>query len=237
MSGQKARQALERFTCFGQHLIRAVRLDRPETPDPLDLGRLQDWKDLVASGFSDRVFCRRHARTREAALSLLYRRGVDRHFSQALPRCRKDRVGYRRDNRGCPTFTHSARGLSTLNNVDFDLRRLVPAQHLVGVKIGLFDPTIFECDLAIERRRRAEDDAALNLRPYSIGVDHSAAVHRAYDAPHTYRAVLRNLNFGNVRHIGSEHELQGDATANPLGQWLSPARFSSGKFKNNFGAG
>ena len=71
MSGQNDRQALERFTCFGQHLIRAVRLDRPETPDPLDLGRLQDWKDLVASGFSDRLFCRRHARTREAALSLL----------------------------------------------------------------------------------------------------------------------------------------------------------------------
>ena len=46
----------------------------------------------------------------------------------------------------------------------------------VLIEIGLLDAAILERDLTIERGRDAEDDGALNLRPYGIGIDHGAAV-------------------------------------------------------------
>jgi hypothetical protein len=36
-------------------------------------------------------------------------------------------------------LTHSARRLETLDDVDLDRQRLIDAQHLVGVEIGLLD--------------------------------------------------------------------------------------------------
>jgi hypothetical protein len=48
--------------------------------------------------------------------------------------------------------------------VDFDGRRLVHAQDLVGIEIALLDTAVLQRDLAIERRCDAEDDRALDLR-------------------------------------------------------------------------
>jgi hypothetical protein len=44
-------------------------------------------------------------------------------------------------------------------------------------------------DLAIERRRDAEDDRALDLRPDGIGIDDGAAIDRAHDPTDANRAI------------------------------------------------
>ena len=92
------------------------------------------------------------------------RGGVDRQLAQALAGCRKDCVGHSGDDGRGPGLAHSARRLGTLDNVDLDGRRLVYAQHLVGIEIGLFDTAVFERDLAIERRGDPEDHGTLDLR-------------------------------------------------------------------------
>jgi hypothetical protein len=47
--------------------------------------------------------------------------------------------------------------------VDLDRRRLIDAQDLVGVEVGLLDTAVLERDLAMERRRDAEDDRPSDL--------------------------------------------------------------------------
>jgi hypothetical protein len=59
---------------------------------------------------------------------------------------------------------------------------------LVGVEIGLLDTAALQRDLAIERRRDAENDRALDLRLDGVGIDNGAAIDRADDAPDTNRA-------------------------------------------------
>src|SRR6202040_1505816 len=86
-------------------------------------------------------------------------------------------------------------------------------------------------------RGDAEHDRALDLRPDGIGIDDGAAIDRADDTPDTNRTILRYFNFGNVRHIGSEDELDGDAAAAPFWQRLSPAGLFRGKLEDSFGAG
>ena len=51
-----------------------------------------------------------------------------------------------------------------LDDVDLDGRRFVHAQHLVAVEIALLDAAVLERDFAVQRRRDAEDDRALDLR-------------------------------------------------------------------------
>src|SRR4051794_11125974 len=113
---------------------------------------------------------------------LLPRRRVDRQLSPAVARCRKKRLCPRRSDGRSPGLTHSARRLETLDDVDLDGRRLIDAQDLVSIEVGLLDTAIFESDLAIERRRDAEDDRALDLRPDGIGIDDGAAVDGTDDA-------------------------------------------------------
>src|SRR6266851_10386623 len=132
---------------------------------------------------------------------------IDRQLSQTLAGCRKDRVGDGgNDGRG-PGLAHPARRLEILDDVDLDRRRLIHAQYLVGVEIGLLDTSVFDGDLAIERRRDAEDNRALDLRLDSVGIDDGAAIDRADDPPDTNRAIPRHFDFGNLRHVGREGEL------------------------------
>jgi hypothetical protein len=55
-------------------------------------------------------------------------------------------------------------------------------------------------------------------------------------APDTDASVLRYFDFGDVRHVGREDELEGDAAPDPFGQWLSPAGLFRGKREDRFGA-
>src|SRR6266403_36725 len=162
---------------------------------------------------------------------------VDRQLSQALASCRKDRVGYCRDDQRSPGLAHSAWWLRTLDDVDLDGRRLIDTQDLVGIEVGLLDTSVFEGDLAIERRRDAEVDRALDLRPDGVGIDDGAAIDRADNAPDTNRPVPRHFDFGNLRHIGREDELDRDAAADPFRQRLSPAGLFCGKLEDSVGEG
>ena len=89
---------------------------------------------------------------------------------------------------------------------------------------------------AVERGRDAEDDRALDLRLDDIGIDHDAAVDRADDAPDANRAILRDFDLGDLRHIGPEDVLDRHATADPFRQRLSPAGLFRGKLEDSFGA-
>ena len=79
--------------------------------------------------------------------------------------------------------------------------------------------------------------AALDLRPDGVGIDDGAAIDRADDAPDANRAVLRHFDFGDLRHVGREDELERDAAADPLRQRLSPAGLFRGKLEDGLGAG
>lgn len=128
------------------------------------------------------------------------------------------------------------RRLGAMHDVHLDDRRLVHPEDFVCIEIGLLDASVLEGDLAIERRRDAEHDCALDLRLDGVGIDHGAAVHRADDAPHANRALFRHFDLGNLRQIAAEDELQRDATADPVGQRLSPPGFFRGLREDGFGA-
>ena len=98
------------------------------------------------------------------------------------------------------------------------------AQHLVGIEIGLLDTAVLQRDLAIERRRDAEDDRALDLRLDGVGIDDGAAIDRADDAPDANRSVLRHFDLGDLRQIGREDELDGDAAADSFQATAVPSR-------------
>src|SRR4029077_21273965 len=93
-----------------------------------------------------------------ASRPLLQRGGVDRQLSHALGGCGEDRVGDGRNDGGGPGLAHAAGLLGAADDVDIDRRRLVHAQDLVGIEIALLDAAVLERDLAVERRRDAEDD-------------------------------------------------------------------------------
>src|SRR5213594_2320200 len=89
----------------------------------------------------------------------------------------------------------------------------------------------------MKRRSDAEDDRALQLRSDGIGIDDGAAIDRTDDAPDTNRSVLGHLDFGNLRQIGREYKLDGDATTDPFRQRLSPAGPCRRELEDGLGAG
>src|SRR5690349_13086771 len=142
---------------------------------------------------------------------------IDWKPPQALAGCGKDGVGHCRDDSRSSRLADSARWILTLNDVNFDSRRLIDTQHFVSVEIGLLHTSIFEGDLAIERCRKAEHNSALYLCAHGIGIDNSAAIDCAHDAAHTHRSIPRYFDFSNLRHIGGEGVLDRDAAADSFG--------------------
>ena len=100
------------------------------------------------------------------------------------------------------------------------------------MEVALLDAPILEGDLAIERRRNAEHDRALDLRLDRVGVDDSAAIDRADHAPHAHGTVLRHFDFGNLRHVGREDMLERHAAADSVREPLSPPGLFRGKRKD-----
>ena len=64
-----------------------------------------------------------------------------------------------------------------------------------------------------ERGRDPEDHGTLDLRLYGVGIHDRTAIDRADDTPDADLAILRHLDFGDLRHIGPEDELERDAAA------------------------
>jgi hypothetical protein len=106
---------------------------------------------------------------------------------------------------------------------------------LISIEVGLLDAAVLERDLAVKRRSDSENDPALNLRSDDIGIDDSAAINRADDTPDTNRAVLRDFDFGDMRHVVGEGVLDRNTTANPFGQGLSPAGLLCRELEDGFG--
>jgi hypothetical protein len=79
----------------------------------------------------------------------------------------------------------------------------------------LLDTAVLQRDLAMERRRDAEDDCALDLGADGVGICDGAAVDRADDAADANRSV--HFDLGDVRHVGPETAI---ATLKPLAHTL-----------------
>src|SRR5258708_32318439 len=88
----------------------------------------------------------------------------------------KDGVSDCRCDRRRSGLADAGRGFGAWHDVYFDLRSLVDAYHRVIVEIGLLDFAVLQRNFAIERRAQPEDDSALNLGFYGIGINHTAAI-------------------------------------------------------------
>ena len=122
----------------------------------------------------------------------------------------------RRDDGRGPGFPHPAGGFGTLDDVNFDCRRLAYPNDSVAIEVGLLDSAVFQRDFTIQSGRDAEDRGALDLRPDGIGINDGPAVDRADDPLDPDRPILRDFDLGHLRHVVLEGELKRDAPANPF---------------------
>src|SRR5512142_2366037 len=86
---------------------------------------------------------------------------ADRQTPDSLSGSREERVA----DRGCDgrdtRLAAARRRCLARHDVHLDLRHLVHPEQLIVVEVALLDATRLDGDLALERCRQAEDDAAL----------------------------------------------------------------------------
>src|SRR5439155_9173034 len=141
--------------------------------------------------------------------------------SHALAGHCKNCVGERgRDGRHAG-FARAAHAFFARDDVRFDLRHFVHAQHRIIVKIPLLHASFLECDFAIKRGGEREHSAAFNLRADGVRVHHRPALDRPYDAVHSHPAVFGNRRFDHVRKKTSERFMHRDAATASFGDRLS----------------
>ena len=102
-----------------------------------------------------------------------------------------------------------------------DARRLGQAQHPITVEVALLHLAANERDVAPERRRQSEENAALDLLIDDVRVHHLSAVDDAGDAVNGELAVCHG-DFGDLRHVGAVAFHQRDALMVSGGR-LTPA--------------
>ena len=152
-------------------------------------------------------------------------RAVDRQPAQRHAGRGVDRVAQSRRPRRDAGLADAAGRLAALDDMDFDLRRLVDAQHPVVVEVRLLHPALLDGDLAVERGGEAEDEAALELRRDGIRIDGDAGIDRAGDAPQMHLALLVDLGLDHGGDEAAERRLHAHAAADPRRQRLAPAGF------------
>ena len=99
------------------------------------------------------------------------------------------------------------------HDVHLDGRHLVDAQERVVVEVRLLDHAVLQRDLAVQRRRQPEADAAFHLRANVVGVDRDAAIDGAHDAIDAELVVLVDRHLRDLRDHGAERLVHGDAAA------------------------
>src|SRR6267154_3641279 len=119
---------------------------------------------------------------------------VDRKFVQPYSSSRSDGVANSRWRRGGAGFADSARRLIVPNQMNLDGRSLVDPQHAVIVEIALPHAALVDRDLTIERRRQPEDQAALQLRDDSVGIDGDPGVDGRNEAPYVDLSIWVNFD-------------------------------------------
>src|SRR5262245_24827054 len=110
----------------------------------------------------------------------------DRQLANPFARRCEDRIGERRHHARGSRLADPAGRLVALHQIDVDLRRLVDAQHSVVAEVGLLDAAVLDGDLAIERGRKAEYDAALHLRANGVWIDLDSTIDGAPDVGRIY---------------------------------------------------
>src|SRR5580704_6302784 len=152
-----------------------------------------------------------------------------RQLPHALTRRRKNGVRNRRRNARRARLADSSRRFSALDDMDFDFRRLIDAQHSVVRKVALLDATVLDRDFPKQRSCSAEDHSTLDLGFDRPRVHSHPAVDSAHNTVHGHLAIL----YRYLRHrayVAAERVQHRYATALPLRQRLAPPR----SMRNNF---
>src|SRR5215831_8992715 len=113
-------------------------------------------------------------------------------------RC-EDRIGQRWHHTRGPRLADPAWRLRILHEHDVYSGHLVDAQHPVVAKVGLLDAAVLDCDLAVERGRQTEDDAALHLRANRVWINLHTAVDGAPDVDRIHGAILVDADLDDLR--------------------------------------
>src|SRR5258706_4281039 len=129
---------------------------------------------------------------------------IDWKFAQPYSGGRGDRVANSRWPGSGAGFADSAGRLLVPDQMNLDSRNLVDPQHAVIVEIALPHAALIDGDLAIERRRQPEDQAALHFRDDGVGIDCDPGVDCGNDAPHVNLAVCINFDLGDGRDEACE---------------------------------
>src|SRR5260370_16754088 len=138
---------------------------------------------------------------------MFHKAGIDLHLGQAPARGGKDGVGDRGNEGLWPGLTHPAGRLRTLDDVYLDGRRIVDAKHLIGIEVRLLHPSVLERDLAIQRRRSAKGDPALDLRLYRVGIDDRADIGCTNHASNADGSGFPYLHLTPHPHLPPAHTL------------------------------
>src|SRR4051812_1231709 len=109
---------------------------------------------------------------------------ADRQLADALAAGREDRISERGHHTRGARLADAAGRVRILYQVHVDARRLVYAQHAVVAEVRLLDAPVLDGDLAMQRGRQTENDAALHLRSNGVGIDLNPAID---DAPYVRR--------------------------------------------------
>ncbi len=117
----------------------------------------------------------------------------------------------------------AARILAALDDVHFDVRNFIDAQHAVVVEIGLLDPSLVDGDLVVKSSRELEDQPALQLRYDRIGIDRDAGIDRRGHTAQINLAFLVDLRLDDRGDETAERRLDADAAANARRQGCAPA--------------
>jgi hypothetical protein len=79
------------------------------------------------------------------------------------------------------------------------------------VEVALLDTSVLQRDLAIERGRQTENDAALHLRANRVRVDRETAIDDADHACGGYRAMLPCGDLHDLRDEAAESRAECDS--------------------------
>src|SRR5436853_3979572 len=97
-------------------------------------------------------------------------------------------------------FPKAAGIIATRHEIDFNLRHVTHAEHLISVEIGLLNRAVLNRNRAVKGCAQAIGDRAFTLRLSAVGIDDHAAIYRGEHALDLGRAIgfrgnLRNLSY------------------------------------------
>jgi hypothetical protein len=154
-----------------------------------------------------------------------------------LPVAAKIALADSRGDRRHAGLAESAGRLTRLEDVHLGDRDLGDPHHRVGVEVRLLDAPGVERDLAVERRRRRVDRAALHLRLDLVRVDRDPAVDRTDDPVDADGAIVGDGHLGDMGRVARVGEADRDATRLSGRERRAPAGLGRGELQHRLVAG